>query len=1294
MRCLFFSYVGSLDSSLTDGSSRTQSSLIVTEKMLGKRNPLPGKTVHPEPPSLAKIVLECKHPEHRPVHALDTEQTLDKHFQSKSSQDSSSECSTGFKVNKEIPYIPPVKHPIPCKIASHPEVSSLSVDKEDIRALYTYDKKTSIPLEKTDLESFPFGNGKVAKSRKKYGSIKNVETNCLSILQNHRTFSLCYSELRNSSTKTELELSQKDSKSPIVRNMSSARSPIDKEELLDSQEEEMGQDSEEGDVGELKIRYEDYQENKTERTIVAQQEAHYKFFPSVILSNCLSRKKAGSKKLTDYCSKLEQTQPRKYRLKVNKKRLGIAGQRIKSNITESSTSESQVSNGFTSITPAGPVTVDTDLPVSEDKPVKEPEPVKDGPIIEEMPITKEELETEERSVNEQIEPLSEPTATNSTILSYFSEEAEETAADRLSPLQDLYTKDTCSKPSALPGSKYTLRAKRKMSYDGEDGEHSGSTCSKNPASVKIKNSNVPSGQEVKYHKRRKKEPPIIIKYIIINRFKGQKNMLVKLSKLNAEEQLVLLTPDKLEQYTKLAPLKDFWPKVPESNAVKFPVTEPKAKKHPKRKPKVTSTNKKTVSNSSRTRVRQGERIKRTKGCQRGPVLPSLPPPRPCYCELADDLDIEYSDVMVELGYLSDRSPSPIDSTPPRCWSPSDPLMNSSEQLINPLSDPCLSSAFHKPHTVSSTKRVQNKCQTAKLKKSADTKRSKSKKATKPPDEEEPEKARQSSDAAPRKRKKAKDVAEATVNSSETTTRPRRSRKKKTEEPKGHDLCKDSSQLLFPDDDLPPSESSSQEVPPFQHPVNTDSNSQGSFQTMSLPISNSVAQSIEPKAEDCETSIMEVSQSFSQPAQLKQQGCQTTMVKAEDSAEESTTSAPSVAGQPFLEHSKDTHLAVASPHSGPKNGEIPTLCDTPSGLTVLKQLLQKRREGQALPLQVMSTNSHSTTIAQAAALLDPTTKPAKPKRTLSTSHRKPRAPKSTPVKDKKPRNKKGKMSSTQPNLTVMQEGNISDDCSLFLSDPGLDSCNFIEDSLSPELPHNYTFDINAIDQTEFPSPYSGSQFVLTDKNLPVKFLSDVSQEAVSAQALGFEKKLDRQFGSGEELQKGSDWHKSRPVSPDLFHRSENGESVSNHLTSLDSEKIKSRDWDFSLGKAHTLSPFQDFYCERKELLFSVIDPVLPVPLSSASFVDHEGSPTGELLEGIDGHISTTPNSSPCSISSLSQVRASQLLRGAGGGTHILKPLMSPPSREEILSTLLDLEMSEATFQEPFCSDPSDAPGKPM
>ncbi|CAM9387121.1 unnamed protein product [Bubo scandiacus] len=62
-------------------------------------------------------------------------------------------------------------------------------------------------------------------------------------------------------------------------------------------------------------------------------------------------------------------------------------------------------------------------------------------------------------------------------------------------------------------------------------------------------------------KRRKvsrKEPPVIIKYIIINRFKGEKHMLVKLSKVDANETTVTLNEELLSKYKKLAPLKGFW----------------------------------------------------------------------------------------------------------------------------------------------------------------------------------------------------------------------------------------------------------------------------------------------------------------------------------------------------------------------------------------------------------------------------------------------------------------------------------------------------------------------------------------------------------------------------------------------------------------------------------------------------------------------------------------------------------------------------------------------------------------
>lgn len=1238
------------DSSLTDSGSRTKSSVIATDNMLGKNN---------------LFSREIVHPEHRIVHVRGTEQPPNNHFQSKSSQSSSSECSTRFKVNKKIPYIPPVKHPL------HPEVSPISMDKEDLRTLYTYDKKTSISLDNTDLESFTFRNRKVSKNRKKFGSIKNVETNCLSILQNRRTFSLCYSELRNRSAKTELEISQKDSSNPDLNPISSSPSPMDEDDFLDPQGNGMAKDSEEGDVGELKIRYEDYQENKTERTVVAQQEAHYKFFPSVILSNCLTRKKVGNKKLADPDCVIGVNHPCRSGLRITKKKLSVVGQRNKSSTVESSISDSHANPGFTSLTPPCPVIADPDTTVLKDNQIEMAEPVHIDCRIEGITLKKEQLEWNRKPINDLIKSHSEQPATT---MSHFSEIDKDFGED----LQELTAKVTCTKPSTLPGSKYTLRAKRKMTYDKKEGGPSGATVSKNPVSHKerFKNKNILKGQDVKFTKRRKKEPPIIIKYIIINRFKGQKNMLVKISKVNTEEQMVMLTPNRVEQYSKLAPLKDFWPRVPESTAVRFPMAESKARKHSKRKAKVNTTNKKTIPTSPKPQATQRQRVRRTKKYPTDQIFPFLQPPEPCYCKSADDHSRKYTDVMVELGYLSDGSPSPADLTPPRCWSPSDPIMEvrSSERLIDPLSDPYLNSVCQKKCSKASKRAPR--C-TTKPNTNAETKGKarKSIKVKQLSEKVEPikERMKQCRSVAPTQRKK--DTAECMVRSSTIVPKQRRSRKKKNENSNINDLSKDSSQLLYNKNELPPSDSSSQRLPSFQYSGTTESSNHCTLNTVSG------SDSVEPKAEDCETSIMEVNHSLSMVAQLKQQACHTTEVKIE--ALQAGRSSFPPADTSSVENDNEAQLRGASL---PKNGDMPTVSDTLSGLAVLKQLIEKRQQGQTLPLQTVGPNNHSNIKGQRSMLADSTAKATKCRKNMSTTLHKSGAQKSSILKDKKTKIQKGKPNNIQPSLAVKEEENRSDDCPILLSGQGMGS--LIEGSLSPELPNNY-FDINAVDQTQFSSPYCGSQFVMTDKSLPVKFLSDVSQEPVSAaQPSDFEKKLDKLLGYGEEL------HKERPISPDLFERPDNVDFVSNHLTFLDSEKAKSRKWDLASGKTHMLSPFQDFHCEKKELLFSVIDPVLPLPLSSASFDEHEGSPTGEIPEGMDGLTFSTPSSSPCSISSLSQVRANHLQRGTSGGTHILKPLMSPPNWDEILSTLLDLEMSEATFQEPFCSDPSDAPDKPM
>ncbi|MGH0147023.1 UNVERIFIED_CONTAM: hypothetical protein FKN15_021091 [Acipenser sinensis] len=319
-----------------------------------------------------------------------------------------------------------------------------------------------------------------------------------------------------------------------------------------------------------------------------------------------------------------------------------------------------------------------------------------------------------------------------------------------------------------------------------------------------------------------------------------------------------------------------------------------------------------------------------------------------------------------------------------------------------------------------------------------------------------------------------------------------------------------------------------------------------------------------------------------------------------------------------------------------------------------------------------------------------------------------SPKTQTSKEKKPRNrKKNPAKKEEP---VQTDCPLSDDSPVFPSDPGFESCYSFEDSLSPELPHNYNFDINTIGQTEFCSLYMGSQFVLADKNLPHKFLSDVIQEPVSAFALGLESMGDRLPSASEEFQhhRGAEWLRTGPLSPDLFDRSsaESREVLHTHLSAalLDSDSgrelaaariVRSRQSIDSISKNHCFSPLQicsqGLFDDGKDPLTS-FDPFLPLPLNNISFVDLLGSPTEDLVEGSEA-LTATPSSSPRSISSLSQLKSGSHTLRSTGGAHILKPLMSPPSRDEIMSTLLDLDLAETAYQEPFCSDPSDAPGKP-
>lgn len=1225
----------SSDSSLKEKGSQRRSYITGTDKILASRKVFANEAVRIEASSSVNIVNEYKCSEQRP----DREDLADKHSKSGESIESSNISSL-----KEVPT---VKHPI----------------SSNSRITYKVDS------DHPDLEDLMFGNSKLAQSIKKYSSIKHVEKNTLLILEDQRSSSACYSGLTDSATKTKIVLNPSDCRSPV--KVFDQTQTLEDSPALGPEESEMGQGTKEDDVGELKIRYEDYQENKADRTIVAQQEAHYKFFPSVILSNCLARpikKQAGNKTGEVSCT-LDQPEQRKSRLKLTKKKPTLDQKR--------------------------------ELPVKTHSPTKEEPPA----LLSITPGSHNQNE-----VSKEVDMETSGSLIESSGKGDFA---------------DIPTNISCTKVASLPGSKYTLRTKRKRIY--EKGEHPRSGSSKQ-ASV---HHDDPKGSDHVFSQKKrkvtKKEPPVIIKYIIINRFKGQKNMLVKISKVSSDETHTVLTPEKLAGYEQLAPLKKFWPKIPESTAEKYPSLEPKVKKCPKRKAKINPVVKRmtTFPKSKCPRVGQTRGERRAKA-----MLPvqTLAPPWPSYNDFTDDTCTEYCDVMMKLGYLSERAPSPTDSTPPRCWSPTEHLhgSNSNDHFINPHNDPCLGSScealtpkpsqsgllnrsrMQRPKKTSGTsqKRKSNSLTTATNKGSLKTEDSKWK----------------SIPAASRKHKKYCDGIERPMFVDVTSTSQKgwmRNEKQLLQRKQDHGKGSNNSQGLNSSDNLPVTQLSDY-LTPFQCPSFLKSNpedlalgcsdsktevhsffdsiaSNNSQKDLRIAPNSTIEKSFSILSQPTKTvghpcSVITYGSSNSKSKNTSQDGTKTknhdviSVVSGHEdrSGTVQQSQLPITSRRPQA-RKKDTGTAllkpvdsISSPTSSTKSAAI---YESNTDLTlssdfknremcVLKELLQKRQlkeEQEANKsdglTEAVSSSSQNTDVA----------KRAKPKRTLSSPSRKPRGAK-TKVQTRFKKNKQD----DQRNDRLSSDGSP-----VFFSDPGFDSCCSVEDSLSPELPDNYRFDINVIGQTEFSSLYSGNQFVLTDKILPQKFLSDVSQEAANA-LVGLGNRTQKMFDVDDDFNHGNDRNKSGALSPELFDKvsCENGRVFPNKvsLSLLDSEKIFSTNWAGSLGKIHGLSHFRDFHCEKRDVL---LDPEPKSPIMSASFA-YGVSPNSDLLDGS----SLTPSSSPRSINSLSQLKTSRT-----GGTRILKPLMSPPAREEILANLMDLDFSEATKQEPFYSDPSDVPLKP-
>ncbi|XP_078268240.1 neurite extension and migration factor-like [Rhinoraja longicauda] len=111
---------------------------------------------------------------------------------------------------------------------------------------------------------------------------------------------------------------------------------------------------------------------------------------------------------------------------------------------------------------------------------------------------------------------------------------------------------------------YALRAKRKVRYSDDYLYDVDSIENEKVLGKKERVADGPKKEDDdewcprKRRKSARRGPPVIIKYIIINRFKGQKDMRVKVSKIDATETSVCLTEEALGKYEKLAPLKEFW----------------------------------------------------------------------------------------------------------------------------------------------------------------------------------------------------------------------------------------------------------------------------------------------------------------------------------------------------------------------------------------------------------------------------------------------------------------------------------------------------------------------------------------------------------------------------------------------------------------------------------------------------------------------------------------------------------------------------------------------------------------
>uniref|UniRef100_A0A8C3AF29 Neurite extension and migration factor n=1 Tax=Cyclopterus lumpus TaxID=8103 RepID=A0A8C3AF29_CYCLU len=297
-------------------------------------------------------------------------------------------------------------------------------------------------------------------------------------------------------SESKMELLDLCSKNELSVNLFSEE---DVDNLFDDEDDDSTLSS---DVCSLKIRYESFQDNMREKTNVLQEETQFNFFPSV-LANC-AKKEEGAGVLRRSAEELQ--------LKTDELILET-GQEGK----------------------AGDCSGKSPLDGSQGSPMSTPK----VNYLMDFNSTEESGE--------------------------FSDDSSCTGSSS-DTLQEGKLKKGHSKRLLSPSNplNYGLRSKRKVRYSDDYLYDVDSLESEKNAEKKEK---APSGQKEEEDvdwcpkKRRKscrKEPPVVIKYIIINRFKGERLMSVKLGKLDTVDSTVSLNTDTVSKYETLAPLKDFW----------------------------------------------------------------------------------------------------------------------------------------------------------------------------------------------------------------------------------------------------------------------------------------------------------------------------------------------------------------------------------------------------------------------------------------------------------------------------------------------------------------------------------------------------------------------------------------------------------------------------------------------------------------------------------------------------------------------------------------------------------------